>query len=154
MTVRVLGKWDVRFMELAFQVASWSKDPSRKVGAVIADSKNRIVSVGFNGFPRGVADYPERYEDRDLKLMLVKHAEDNAIAFANLKDLQDCTLYSTLYPCSQCAGSIIRAGIKSVISPGYSPDDRFAQSFHVSATIFADAGIDHIEWIPIESGEK
>ncbi|MBI2669577.1 MAG: hypothetical protein HYX20_00290 [Candidatus Yanofskybacteria bacterium] len=60
-------KWDRRFLALAEFVAQWSKDPSTKTGAVIVDSNNRLVSVGYNGFPRGVNDSPERLENREIK---------------------------------------------------------------------------------------
>ena len=60
--------WDFRFLNLCFNVASWSKDPSTKVGSCIVDSKKRIYSLGYNGFPRGVLDKEERYTERDTKL--------------------------------------------------------------------------------------
>ena len=153
MTERHLSKWDNRFVELAIHVSGWSKDPSRKVGAVIADSSNRIVSIGFNGFPAGVSDFPERYENRDLKLLLVKHAEDNAIFFARGRDLSDCTLYSTLFPCSQCAGSIVRAGIDRIVVPEYAPDDKFAESFAAANLIFQRGDIDPTHIIKYRTNE-
>lgn len=70
-----LNKWDHRFAGLVTLVASWSKDPSSQVGAAIVDAKNRVVSLGFNGFPRAVADAPV---DRDEKLRRTIHAEENA----------------------------------------------------------------------------
>lgn len=101
-------------MELAFLYASWSKDPSRKVGAVIARGKKQ-VSQGYNGFPPGVEDTDERLVDRPMKLQLVVHAERNAIYNASGKDLHGTTLYSTLFPCVECAKSIVSVGIKNVI---------------------------------------
>ena len=71
-------KWDRRFMEMARLVASWSKDPSSKVGAVITRGKF-VVSVGFNGFPQGVVDSEERLTNRELKYPMILHAEINAI---------------------------------------------------------------------------
>src|SRR3990172_2103187 len=76
-----LDAWDSRFLRLAEFVAQWSKDPNTKVGAVIVDGTHRIVSLGFNGFPRGVDD-DERLRNRELKLKLMVHAEMNAILFA------------------------------------------------------------------------
>lgn len=109
-----MSKWDVRFMEMARLVASWSKDPSTKVGAVIADQHNRVVSQGYNGPPRGVEDDPG--VDRDTKLRRTIHAEKNAILFAR-GDVSDCTLYVTHHPCGPCAAFIVQAGISRVVVP-------------------------------------
>jgi dCMP deaminase len=110
-------KWNGRFLELAQVVASWSKDPSTQVGAVIVDSRNRILSTGFNGFPQRIKD-DERYCNKQTKHDIVIHAEVNAILFANTNlnglNLGGCTLYSTLMPCSRCAAIIIQSGIETV----------------------------------------
>jgi len=74
-----MNKWDKRFMELADHISSWSYDPNTKVGCVIVDDRNRILSVGYNGFPRGVIDAPYRYQDRPTKHLFVAHAERNAL---------------------------------------------------------------------------
>lgn len=76
-------KWDNRFMDMAFLVSRWSKDPSTKVGAVIVDQNNRVVSVGYNGFAKWGNDSKERYDDRNFKYKGVIHAEENALLFAN-----------------------------------------------------------------------
>ena len=76
-------KWDRRYLDIAKSVSQWSKDPSTKVGAVLVRD-NRIVSVGYNGFPEGVDDSEERYNNRELKYDLVVHAEVNAIISAGL----------------------------------------------------------------------
>src|SRR3989344_2191240 len=75
-------KWDRRFLALAEHVAQWSKDPSTKTGAVIVDPNNRVVSLGYNGFPRGVNDLPERLSNRELKYKIIVHCERNALLFA------------------------------------------------------------------------
>ncbi|NJK88105.1 MAG: CMP deaminase, partial [Myxococcales bacterium] len=75
-------KWDLRFIELAKHVASWSKDPSTQCGCVIVDSSRRILSTGYNGFPAGVTDVYERLHDREVKYRLVAHSEVNAICTA------------------------------------------------------------------------
>jgi dCMP deaminase len=105
-------KWDRRFLELAHVVSKWSKDRT-KVGAVIVD-RRRVVSLGFNGFPAGVEDLPELYEDRDTKLLMIVHAETNAIVSAR-ELLSGCTIYTSFPPCAGCAGNIIQAGIKRVV---------------------------------------
>jgi dCMP deaminase len=100
-------------MAVAEEVAKWSKDPSTKVGAVIFDSSGRILSTGYNGFPRGVYDHEERYLDRETKYKFVVHAELNAILNAT-QPLTGDYLYVTLSPCSECAKAIIQSGIVSV----------------------------------------
>lgn len=104
-------KWAKRFLDLASLVASWSKDPSTQVGAVIVDSRNRIVSVGFNGFPHRVSDTEVT---RDEKLRRTIHAEENALLFANTS-LEGCTLYVTHHPCARCTAKLIQVGIKAII---------------------------------------
>lgn len=110
-----LDKWDLRMLELAEHVATWSKDPSTQVGAVIAQPDNRVASMGYNGFPRGVKDTPERYADRDVKMRFVCHAERNALDNAELS-VRDCTMYVTLQPCADCTKSMIQRGISRVVT--------------------------------------
>ena len=71
--------WNLRFLNLAKHVSEWSKDPSTQVGAVIFDDKNRIVSIGYNGFPKNVADDPNKYADRNIKYKMVVH--DSNLSF-------------------------------------------------------------------------
>ena len=89
-----MSKWDARFIALASLVASWSKDPSTQVGAVIVDQDKRIVSTGFNGFPQGVNDAPV---DREIKLLRTIHAEENALLFAR-RNVTGMTIYVTRPP--------------------------------------------------------
>ena len=137
-------KWDKRFLELAKLVGSWSKDPSTQVGAVIVDENNRIVSVGYNGFPRGVEDN-DRLFDREEKYDIIVHAEVNALMFAN-KSLETCTLYTWPFqPCSRCAGLIIQSGIKRVVSV-VQEEDRWKKNFELAVQLFEESGI-ILEWI-------
>lgn len=142
-----LIKWDKRFLELAGHVSQWSKDPSTKVGAVITDKHNRLLGIGYNGFPRHCCDDEELYDNRKTKYARVVHAEANAILNATSRDLTGATIFCTLFPCSNCAGLIIQSGIKSVVS--YAPEEavahRFAESFAVSENMLREAGIDY--WI-------
>ena len=110
-------KWDHRFLELATLIASWSKDPSTQVGAVIVDPITRhIKSVGYNGFPRGIFDDPAILEDRPAKYALMVHAEENALLNAE-QSVRGFTLYCTLFPClEKCTKQIIQAGIKRVVT--------------------------------------
>lgn len=134
-----MTKWDKRFIQLATLVASWSKDPSTQVGCAIADSRNRLVSVGFNGAPRGVGDV---FSDRDQKLRRTIHAEPNALAFAH-RDVAGCTAYVTHPPCSNCAGALIQREIARVVYPAPSEDfkSRWAVSYEESLQMFREAGV-------------
>ena len=82
--VKMSSKWDVRFLELADHISSWSKDPSTKVGCIIVGADREIRSTGFNGFPRGIDDSEERLTDREEKYPLICHAEENAIMHLSL----------------------------------------------------------------------
>jgi len=117
----MLNKWDLRFLELTALVGSWSKDPSTQVGAAITDSRNRVISLGFNGPPRGVEDRPDI--DRETKLRRTLHAEQNALAFAR-HDVTGCTIYVTHHPCARCAAQIAQAQITRVVCNA--PDPAFA----------------------------
>lgn len=124
-----MNKWDKRFIDMAHLVATWSKDPSTKVGAVLAEG-NRVISVGFNGFPRGTDDSPELYENRERKYKRVLHAEQNAIAFAQRK-LEWCTIYITHAPCSRCVAQIIQEGIKRIVCPNPWADNDYMERWRL-----------------------
>lgn len=135
-------KWDRRFLELAKHIASWSRDPSTKTGAVIADGK-RIVSVGYNGFPQGVDDSPERYADRELKYRMVCHCERNALQFAE-RPVRGCTLYTWPFvSCATCAGMVIQAGVKRVVAPVMTPEiaERWKDECAIARLMFSEAGV-------------
>jgi len=102
----VNSKWDARFISMANLIASWSKDSSSKVGAVIADENNRIVSLGYNGFAQTVSD--DLAITREDKLAMSIHAEANAILFAKYIPSKS-RLYCTHFCCSQCASIIVQA---------------------------------------------
>lgn len=138
-----MKKWDCRFMEMARLVASWSKDPSSQVGAVIARGKF-LVSVGFNGLPQGIADTAERLENREIKYPIILHAEINAVLSAR-QDIRGCTLYVTPYmPCPQCAAVIVQAGVTRIV---YAPSDheRWGKPL-LSETMFREANIELSEF--------
>lgn len=137
--------WGRRFMEMAWLVAGWSKDPSTKVGAVIVDSKRRVLGHGYNGFPRGVDDCPDRYADREQKYPRVVHGEMNAILNSgDLGQLSGSTLYVTMPPCCECAKAIIQVGISKVVLPR-SVDvgniGRWSTSTAVAFSMFNEAGV-------------
>lgn len=113
-----MNKWTRRYLDMAKEVATWSKDPSVKVGAVAVGSKGQILSQGYNGFPRGIKDTDDRYNDREEKYKYVVHGEMNAIynACHNGVALEGATLYVVGLPvCSECAKGIIQVGITKVI---------------------------------------
>jgi dCMP deaminase len=134
-----VSKWADRFMSLAEHVATWSKDPSTQVGCVIVDKQNRVVSLGFNGFPRGIKDLTDRYNDKETKYLFVAHAERNALDNAPLS-VEGCTLFSPLLPCNECAKSIIQKGIAKVVS--YEPtEDRPHLRWDITKQMFLEAGV-------------
>jgi dCMP deaminase len=140
-------KWRDRYVELARFYAGWSKDPSTRVGAVIADVQNRLISAGYNGPPRGIDDARWQALDRDLKLAATIHAEANAILFAERDRLVGATLYVTHPPCPQCAALIAQAGISSVVYRHASPDF-VARWGTVGLDLLAEAGVTVIEVPP------
>lgn len=107
-----MTKWDLRFLELARHISTWSKDETQ-VGCVLVNKRNRVISVGYNGPPQGVID---SYETKDEKLARTIHAEENAILFADM-DLTGATAYIyPFYPCSNCAAKLIQVGVKRIVA--------------------------------------
>lgn len=109
--------WDEYFMSVALLASMRSKDPNTQVGACIVGDDKRIISTGYNGFPRGCSDdeFPWDREGEETKYPYVVHAELNAILNAGGRSLAGSTLYVALFPCNECAKAIIQAGIKTVI---------------------------------------
>jgi dCMP deaminase len=134
-----LKNWDTRFIDLAKLVSTWSKDPSTKVGAVITDVNNRVISVGYNGFPKKIQDN-DRLFDRQTKYNIVVHAEANALMFAS-KSVKECTLYTYPFePCPKCASLIIQSGITRVVSIP-NTNERWEKDFQMSRSLFSEAGV-------------
>ena len=110
--------WDECFMRIAHTIAERSKDPSTQAGAVLVNPNNVVVGMGYNGWPRGieVEDLPWEREGEfeNTKYAYVCHAEENAIYNAN-NVTKDCKMYCTLFPCNECAKTIIQNGVKEVI---------------------------------------
>ena len=116
------SKWDIRFMRLAKEVSTWSKDPSSKIGAVIVNDRRRILATGYNGFPEGIEDTEERLNNREEKYPRIIHAEMNALlnALKNGVSVEGATLYVYGLPvCPDCTKSVIQSGIKRIVM---SPD--------------------------------
>jgi dCMP deaminase len=125
---------------MAALVASWSKDPSTKTGAVIVDERRRIVSIGFNGFPQGIADLEERLNDREYKYANIIHCERNALIFAN-RPLTGCTLYTWPFmSCSVCFAMMIQAGIVRHVAPK-SDNPRWQEAFRLTRLLCSEAQV-------------
>jgi len=141
------NKWDKRYMELAKVVASWSKDPSKKIGAVAIGSKGQVLAQGFNGFPRGIDDNDERLNDRETKYKYVVHAEMNLIYNATFNgiSLDGSTVYVYGLPiCSECAKGLIQVGVKQVVMCENSyqdADEKWMKSLELSVALLNESGI-------------
>ena len=135
--------WEEYFMGIAQLSALRSKDPSTQVGACIVDENHKVVSIGYNGMPRGIDDEHIPWghgEGLESKYLYVCHAEFNAIL--NTRDgsrLQGCTLYVTLFPCNECAKAVIQTGIKEVVYLS----DKYAEGiqFQASKKLLEMAGV-------------
>lgn len=145
-----MNKWDNRFIEVCKLIATWSKDPSTKTGCVIVRDR-RIISTGYNGFPEGVDDSPERYEDRPTKYRFIEHCDRNAIysAAKNGISLQGATMYLTGPPCHECTKGIIQSGINVVVWPALNPFEtdpklieRWKESLDAAFVMQEEAGIE------------
>ncbi len=135
--------WDEYFMGIALLSAKRSKDPATQVGSCIANKNNRVVAVGYNGLPAGLSDdefpWGSEGEHIDTKYPYVCHAELNAILNKVSTDITGCKVYTTLFPCNECAKALIQSGIKEVIYLS----DKYAQTDSVIASkkMFDAAGI-------------
>ena len=111
--------WDEYFMGIALLSSMRSKDPNTQVGACIVNDKNKIMSVGYNGFPMGCSDDEFPWErtgnENETKYPYVCHAELNAILNNAGASLENCRIYVALFPCNECAKAIIQSGIKEVV---------------------------------------
>ncbi len=138
--------WQDYFMGLAHLSSLRSKDPSTKVGACIVDKDNKVVSIGYNGFPIGCDDncfpWGKEGDINNTKYPYVVHAELNAI-LNSPRSLKDTILYVSLFPCNECAKAIIQAGIKKVIYE----DDKYAHTSSVIASkkMLEAAGIEIVK---------
>lgn len=142
-------KWDKRFLKLALEISTWSKDTSTQVGCVITSPDGEIVSTGYNGLCRGINDSTESRHQRPQKYMWFEHAERNAIFNAAKRGikLDGCSLYVTSTPkkfpcCCDCARAIIQSGIQKVvqISLDETPE-QWRESCKVTNEMFTEANI-------------
>lgn len=136
-------KWGRRFLAVAQGIASWSKDPSTKVGAIAVGPNREIRSQGYNGFPRGVDDDPKRYANRAEKYRFVVHAELNVCLHAARigVPLEGCDIYTTLPPCSTCAGALIQVGFKNVFVIAQEIPERWLEDFWRGRRMLLEASV-------------
>jgi len=140
-----MNKWTRRYLDIAKEISTWSKDPSKQIGAVAVGDKGQILSQGYNGFPRGVKDTDNRYNVREEKYKYVVHGEMNCIynACNSGVSLNGATLYVTGLPvCSECAKGIIQVGISKVVME-YPKDipDNWKESMILTQQMFDEAGV-------------
>jgi dCMP deaminase len=141
-----ISAWDMKLLEHSKVIASWSRDPSTKVGAVIVRPDRTIASTGYNGFPRGVVDHETRLDDRQERLLFTVHAELNAILMAR-EPLHGYTMYVTHFPCAHCAAAIVQSGIRFVFTntPSTELKFRWAEHFIAAHAMFDEAGVHVVE---------
>ena len=139
-----LYNWHERYLRLADQVASWSKDPSSQIGAVAVGEKGQVLSQGFNGFPRGIEDSKARLKDREQKYKYIVHGEMNCIynATYNGVSLDGSTMYISGLPmCSECAKGIIQVGVRHVVMWDKDYPEKWIESFYNSKEMLKEAGV-------------
>jgi len=139
-----LADWDARFLALAQFVGSWSKDRSTKIGCVIVGPSNEIRSIGYNGFPRGIADEEDLRHERPAKYLWTEHAERNAIYHAALVGvpLRGCRMYLPWFPCMDCARAIVQSGLVELIA--FAPDltdPKWGEDFRHASDLLREAGV-------------
>jgi dCMP deaminase len=159
-------EWDRYFITMAYLVSMKSKDPSTKVGAIIAGPDKEIRATGYNGFPRGVLDLPERYENKEYKYLAINHAEENAILHCARIGVSafGCIIYTPWFPCSYCTKAIIQSGISKVVYhkefPGNKNNEKWSKSIDIAKSMLKEASIEIrcfsgmiLEINPIYNGE-
>lgn len=140
-----MEKWDKKFIKLSNHISDWSKDKNKKVGAVIVDNDNIVLSMGYNGIPRDCDDSDETRYERPKKYLFTEHAERNAIYHAARHgvSLKDCKMYVTLFPCADCARAMIQSGITKLIAPEPNLEhDVWGDHFKASIQMMEEANIE------------
>jgi dCMP deaminase len=143
-----LTEWDYRWLKTAEHYASFSKDPSTKVGALTV-KENRPLSQGWNGFPRGIEDSEARLNNREVKYEYVVHAEMNSIYNAACEgvSLKGATLYvHGLLMCSECCKGVLQSGIKRVVmrTTNDDPASTWSRSWLKSKNMMEEAGVEYV----------
>ena len=138
-----MDKWDKRWLDIAGLVSSWSKDPSTQIAAIAVKDK-RLIATGYNGFPRGIEDTDDRWNNREEKYKYVVHAEMNCIYNANYhhQSLKGATMYIVGLPvCHECAKGIIQAGVSRVVATFDNVPMKWSKSNEITEKMFKEAGV-------------
>lgn len=139
-------KWHRRYLSLAREISTWSKDPSRRIGAVAVSEKGRVLATGYNGFPRGINDSEVLYHDREYKYSRVVHAEMNCIYNATYNGvcLDGSTMYIWGLPmCSDCAKGAIQVGVRAVYFDAEEEiPDQWLKSMETTIEMFREVGVE------------
>ena len=138
-----MNKWDKRWLEIAENISTWSKDPSTQIAAIAVKDK-RLIATGYNGFPRNIEDSDYRWNNREEKYKYVVHAEMNCIYNANYhnQSLKGSTMYIVGLPvCHECAKGIIQAGVVRVVAEFKDAPLKWARSTEITEKMFKEAGI-------------
>jgi len=152
-------KWDLRFKNLALEVSEWSKDPSTKVGC-IAVKDRRVIATGYNGFPIGISDDKNDYENRDIKYKKVVHAEKNMIynACRHGVSLVGSTVYvSGLPTCEECWKGLVQVGVSRLVMPSIESligqqYERWSEGCYNAVKYMEEAGIEVYQYNPYQIG--
>ena len=146
MSRRPAHEWDLFFQRMACNTAELSKDPHRKVGAVLVAPGRRQFSLGFNGFPAEIEDTAECLADPDFRRVHMVHAEDNCLRQAPFATAGSA-LYVTRYPCEGCAAKLIAAGVARLVAPRADfHHPRWGQSWFDAACALSEAGVQVDFW--------
>lgn len=140
-------KWNQRFMNLAREVSTWSKDPSSQVGCVIVDDNKRILGTGYNGFPSRIED-DSRLETKEEKYPIIIHSEMNCLltCLNNGVSVKNSTIFVYKHPiCPNCAKHLIQAGLKSVVIKKVVGLNNWNEDWKLSSKLFTEAGISVLE---------
>jgi dCMP deaminase len=144
--------WDEYFMGIALISGHRSKDPNTQVGACIIDNNKHIVGIGYNGLPKGCSDdefpWTKQGGFLDTKYAFSCHAELNAILNSR-RNLEGCTIYTSLFPCNECTKAIIQSGIVKIVYLS----DKYADTDIVKASklMLNSAGVNHVK---LDAGNK
>lgn len=139
-------KWDRRFLELAADMAGWSKDPSTQCGAVLVRPDRTIAATGYNGFPRGVEDSEHRLKDPEVRRRMMLHAEINAILCCHdPRPFDGYTLYTTAPCCSQCMAAAIQSGIRRFVWLVVDQERNERWGVHLSRVMAKECGAEILE---------
>ena len=152
-------KWDLRFKNLALEVSQWSKDPSTKVGC-IAVKDRKVIATGYNGFPIGISDDKNDYENRDIKYKKIVHAEKNMIynACRHGVSLVGSTVYvSGLPTCEECWKGLVQVGISRLVMPSIESlvgqqHERWSEGCYSAVKYMEEAGIEVYQYNPYQIG--